>query len=670
MKWSFTNLGIVIGFLVVLIILVMVSISTYQNTLTSIETNQWMTNSRTLPVILGESVSLLKDAENARRIYVVTGKDWHLDRYYASLTTLSLKLSNIRELMVKNPKLRPQFVNLNSLITKRISQLNQSIESYKNLGFDFDIQNKLNEEGKLVMDSVQKTVSMIELEQNREINRQMNNIETTLRNKSYKLLSGIFLSSLILLVTLVLILYKFSRTTKDNEKMSKVQQLVEQKVTTVNQQYELTVKELEIQKTIAKQAEEKITALQSELDRKVNEHNHQIESVRQEYEQKDTEHNLRLKSIQTELAGQIAFRKQLEEELHRTQSTLDRQVMEAAIQYQTIKEELNGQISTRKQAEEDFRRTQLELERKIMEHSIHLESALKELELQTIARKQAEDAKNSIQHELERKIIELTVQFESVNKEVTSQIAARKQAEEELVKHQIELEQKVIERTKELEMTTQKLDAQIVARKQVEEELKLNFERLHNTLDDTVNSLAAAIEKRYPYMTGHQQRVAQLAFAIAKEMNLPYEQIEGMRIAALLHEIGNLNIPAGIISKVGPLNSIELKIMQMHPEAGYDILKTIEFPWPVAQIVYQHHERMDGSGYPQGLKTDSILLEARILRVADTVEAMASQRAYRPALGLEKALEEISTKTKTIYDPKVVEACVDLFTESRFGFDV
>jgi HD-GYP domain-containing protein (c-di-GMP phosphodiesterase class II)/CHASE3 domain sensor protein len=668
MKWSISNLGIIFGFLVALVVLVVVSISTYQNSLTAIETNQRLLASRSLPIKLGETVSLLKDAENARRIYVVTGKDWHLDRYYASLTTLNLELSNIRGLMVNNPKLQPQFVKLNSLITKRILQLNQSIASYKNLGFDFDIQNKLNEEGKLVMDSVQKTVSMIALEQNQQINQQVNDIETNQRNIAYKLLSGIFLSGLILLGTLYLVLYKFNHTAKEYKIMSKTQQHLEQKVGIATQQYEVAQKELAIQKKKYQEAEGKIAALYSELEQKVNEHNLQTETKQKELEQQITDRNVLLKSIQSELASQVAIRKQGEEELRRMHSTLERQAMESSLQLQSAKEELNVQISARNHAEEESRNKQLGLERKIMERSVHLDSIQKELQLQSNARKQAEETKNSLRLDLERKIIELTVQLESVYKELATQTTARKQAEEEIGKHRLELEQKITERNKELESITQKLDAQIIARKQIEEELKLNFEQLRNTLDETVNSLAAAVEKRYPYMSGHQQRVAQLACAIAKEMMLPFEQIEGIRIAGLLHEIGNLNIPTGIIGKVGPLNSIELRIMQMHPEAGYDILKTIEFPWPVAQIVYQHHERIDGSGYPQGLKSDSILLEARILGVADTVEAMASQRTYRSALGVEKALAEISTKAKTVYDPQVVEACVDLFTESRFGF--
>ncbi|HID87880.1 MAG TPA: HD-GYP domain-containing protein [Anaerolineae bacterium] len=157
--------------------------------------------------------------------------------------------------------------------------------------------------------------------------------------------------------------------------------------------------------------------------------------------------------------------------------------------------------------------------------------------------------------------------------------------------------------------------------------------------------------------------------SIAREMGLPEEQFEGIRIAGLIHDIGKINVPAEILSKPGPLSELEFGLIQAHPQVGHDILKTIEFPWPVAQIVLQHHERMDGSGYPQGLSDDNILLEARILGVADVVEAMASHRPYRPPRGLDKALEEISRNRGILYDPEVVDACLKLFTEKGFTFE-
>ena len=180
--------------------------------------------------------------------------------------------------------------------------------------------------------------------------------------------------------------------------------------------------------------------------------------------------------------------------------------------------------------------------------------------------------------------------------------------------------------------------------------------------------MAFALEMRDPYTAGHQQRVADLACAIANEMGLSEKQTNGIRTAAMIHDIGKICIPAQILSKPGKLNEIEFSLVKAHPGIGYDILKNIEFPWPIAQMVLQHHERIDGSGYPSGLAGSEILLEARILAVADVVEAMASHRPYRPALGLDKALEEISKNRGVLYDPEVTDACLKVFRKKGFEF--
>ncbi|MBW2650712.1 MAG: response regulator [Deltaproteobacteria bacterium] len=205
-------------------------------------------------------------------------------------------------------------------------------------------------------------------------------------------------------------------------------------------------------------------------------------------------------------------------------------------------------------------------------------------------------------------------------------------------------------------------------RRQAKQELEQSYEKLQVTLEGTINALAAATEWRDPYTAGHQQRVAELARAIAEEMNLSEEQIREIHMSALIHDIGKINVPAEILSKPGQLSEFEFKIIQTHPQIGYDILKEIEFPWPIARIVLQHHERMNGSGYPQGLSGKDILLEARILAVADVVEAMSSHRPYRPALGIDRALEEISQNKGILYDPEVADACLSLFTEKDFKF--
>jgi PAS domain S-box-containing protein len=209
----------------------------------------------------------------------------------------------------------------------------------------------------------------------------------------------------------------------------------------------------------------------------------------------------------------------------------------------------------------------------------------------------------------------------------------------------------------------------ITEHKQAAERQQRSYDQLRETLIATVNTLASTIEMRDPYTAGHQRRVTLLACAIAEEMELTEDQFDGLRMAGLVHDLGKINVPAEILSKPGLINDIEYSIIRYHPQIAYDILKTIELPWPVATIVLQHHERLDGSGYPQGLKGEDIILEARILAVADVVEAMASHRPYRPALGIKRALKEITKNRGILYDSAVVDACLKLFNEKKFRFE-
>ena len=209
----------------------------------------------------------------------------------------------------------------------------------------------------------------------------------------------------------------------------------------------------------------------------------------------------------------------------------------------------------------------------------------------------------------------------------------------------------------------------ITEHKRVEEELQRSLERLERTFNETVQALALAIRTRNPYMAGHQRRVTQLATAIAEEMGLPEEQVEGIRVAGLIHDIGKISVPVEILSNPEGITELEYGIIKAHPQIGYDILKAVEFPWPVAEIVLQHHERLDGSGYPQGLSGDEIMLEARILAVADVVDAMASHQPYRAARGLDEALEEISQNRGVLYDPGAVGACLKLFKQKGFRLE-
>ena len=193
--------------------------------------------------------------------------------------------------------------------------------------------------------------------------------------------------------------------------------------------------------------------------------------------------------------------------------------------------------------------------------------------------------------------------------------------------------------------------------------------RLQGALEGIIQAMARTVESRDPYTAGHQHRVALLSVAIAKEMNIPKDQIEGIRMGGMIHDLGKISVPAEVLSKPGKLTDIEFALIKTHPRVGYDIIADIEFPWPIAQMVLQHHEKMNGSGYPQGLSGEDILLEARILCVADVVEAMASHRPYRPALGIDKALQEISQNKGILYDPEVVDNCLRLFKEKDFNLN-
>ncbi|MCF8081652.1 MAG: HD domain-containing protein [Deltaproteobacteria bacterium] len=214
------------------------------------------------------------------------------------------------------------------------------------------------------------------------------------------------------------------------------------------------------------------------------------------------------------------------------------------------------------------------------------------------------------------------------------------------------LEERVRERTRAVE--------------QSEAELKTTLKQLRKALNAAIEALAAAAEARDPYTAGHQRRVANLARAIATELGLPKDDIEAIRMAGAIHDIGKIRVPSEILNRPGKITEVEMQLIRMHPEVGFEILKLIDFPWPVAEIEREHHERLDGSGYPRGLKDGEILMPARIIAVADVVEAMTAHRPYRPALGLDAALAEIEKNRGILYDAAAVDACVRLFREKAF----
>ncbi|MCJ7644206.1 MAG: HD domain-containing protein, partial [Candidatus Aminicenantes bacterium] len=208
----------------------------------------------------------------------------------------------------------------------------------------------------------------------------------------------------------------------------------------------------------------------------------------------------------------------------------------------------------------------------------------------------------------------------------------------------------------------------VSGRRRTEEELSLTLEKLRKAMGATIQAMSLTIETRDPYTAGHQKRVSDLARAIATEMDLTKEDVDAIRMAASIHDLGKISIPAEILSKPGKISEFEFRLIQNHPQIGYEILRTIEFPWPIAKIVLQHHERINGSGYPNGLRGEEIHIIARILAVADVVEAMVSHRPYRSALTLGEAIHEITKNRGTLYDPDAVDACKQLFIEGRFAF--
>lgn len=242
-------------------------------------------------------------------------------------------------------------------------------------------------------------------------------------------------------------------------------------------------------------------------------------------------------------------------------------------------------------------------------------------------------------------------------------------AEKELLNAYNSLELQVRLRTAELATANRHLQDEIVLRERTEKKLKKGVDRLQISLEKTIVAIAAVTEIRDPFTAGHQKRVAQLADAIAEEMNLPQQRRERLRLAAIVHDIGKIHIPTEILIKPTHLSEPESNIIKVHPQIGHDILHGIEFSQPVATIVLQHHELLDGSGYPQGLSGDEIVLEARVLAVADVVEAIASHRPYRPAPGIGSALEEILHNKGVLYDADVVDACLKVFYERGFVFE-
>ncbi len=247
-------------------------------------------------------------------------------------------------------------------------------------------------------------------------------------------------------------------------------------------------------------------------------------------------------------------------------------------------------------------------------------------------------------------------------------VSKEMETEDRLKKHHDLLETIVQKRTTELTRLNGQLQQEIEERKLTQKKLSHSYLLLQQNLDEIVNAMSLTLEERDPYTAGHQRRTTDLSLAIAREMGLPEHETKGLQMAGLIHDMGKISVPGEILSKPGRLNDAELQLIKRHPQVAYDILNQIDFPWSVDQIVLQHHEKLDGSGYPQGLSGEKILLESRILCVADVVETMETHRPYRPSLGRNAALEEISKNRGILYDPEVVDACLKLFRETDFQY--
>lgn len=209
----------------------------------------------------------------------------------------------------------------------------------------------------------------------------------------------------------------------------------------------------------------------------------------------------------------------------------------------------------------------------------------------------------------------------------------------------------------------------ITERIKSELELEKDIGKLRNIIGNVIQAMAQTVEARDQYTAGHQRRVSHIARMFAKKMGLPGNEIEGIRTAGVIHDMGKISVPGEILSKPAFLSDIELSLIKQHPQVGYDICRNIDFPWPVAKIVLQHHERINGTGYPQQLSGDEILLEAKVIAVADVVEAMSSHRPYRPSLGMDKAIEEVNQNKGIFYDETVVDACVTLYKADELNYE-
>jgi PAS domain S-box-containing protein/putative nucleotidyltransferase with HDIG domain len=376
--------------------------------------------------------------------------------------------------------------------------------------------------------------------------------------------------------------------------------------------------------------------------------------------------------VQGDLLKEIGERQRVEEEIKRLNEELEQRVIERTSELTTANQQLHDEITERKLAEEALKQS----EEKYRSLVVNLNDVIDILNAEGFVTYISPVIERFAGYKTEEIIGQPFISYvhpedqqgllESLRRTLSGQVEP---AEFRLLRKDgtsiyVRSFSRVLAENGQVSLTGVLSD--ITERKRAEDELRESHGKLAKTFEQTVESLASIAEMRDPYTAGHQVRVAKLARAIASELGMSDEQVEAIRTAALLHDIGKIIVPSEILNKPGKLNALERSFVEAHAQASYEILKTIEFEFPIAEIILQHHEKLDGSGFPRGLSGDSILKEARVLVVADVIEAMASHRPYRPALPLKTALEEISSHRGTLYDADVVDVCLRLFLEKGF----
>jgi len=378
------------------------------------------------------------------------------------------------------------------------------------------------------------------------------------------------------------------------------------------------------------------------------------------------------------IARDISGMKKKEEELREHHNNLEKIVTERTRELRLVNRRLQHELLERKKAEEATRKSKQQLEDLLATAPVIICSADVKGKV-TYVNKKFEDITGYSKGEVIGKhwatLAILPVDVNALMRRAMEKLSGRPASPMEVVVRCKDGQLKYVSGIGELikengrPVGIQVIAQDITERKKAEEQAASSMRQLLKALEDMVEALAMTVESRDPYTAGHQRRVAQVACAIAADMGLPEDQLVGIRLAGLIHDVGKVRIPSEILTNPDGLTDAEMRIVRTHPMVGYEILKNIEFPWPIAQAVLQHHERLDGSGYPSGLSEEEIIIEARILAVADVVEAMASHRPYRPSLGIDEALNEIECNKGRLYDSAAVDSCLRLFKNKGFEFE-